>query len=153
MKQTAQIFFIVFLLFGVSSLSAQKIEPINYYSLKQSKSMTELVAQAMEEGKTPVLYFTATWCGPCKHFNKTFSKGVMKRTLAEVMLIKVDVDTDAESFAQKYGVRNVPTFLLVDEDLNETGKMIGFGDSDEAAAIALNLRGFINGVDPKTLIR
>ncbi len=141
--------FVGFLLVGASSVHAQKIEPIHYYSLEQSKSMTELVAQAEEEGKTPVLYFTATWCGPCKHLNKSFSKGIMKKTFADVMLIKVDVDTDAEGFTGRYGIRSVPTFVQVDAQLNETNKMVGFGDSDDPNAMARNIQRFLKGSNKK----
>ena len=54
------------------------------------------------------LYFSAAWCGPCKTLGP-----IMDEVSSEVSVQKIDVDLDYET-AQKYGVRNIPTVILVD---------------------------------------
>ena len=55
-----------------------------------------------------VLYFTATWCGPCKTF-----KPVVQEVNAELSLgiNFVDVDQQKE-MAQRYGITSVPTIVV-----------------------------------------
>lgn len=55
-----------------------------------------------------VLYFTATWCGPCKTF-----KPVVQEVDAElgIGIRFVDVD-EQKDLAQRYGVSGVPTIVV-----------------------------------------
>ena len=67
-----------------------------------------------------ILYFSATWCGPCKILGPT-----MDQLSAEGLSIqKVDVDTNSELSAQ-YGVRNIPCLVLVDNSGAELKRLIG----------------------------
>ena len=54
-----------------------------------------------------LLYFTATWCGPCKKF-----RPVMESLSSQINIQFIDIDSNS-SMAQKYGVRNIPTTILV----------------------------------------
>tara|TARA_B100001057_G_C22482298_1_gene806916 strand:+ start:424 stop:663 length:240 start_codon:yes stop_codon:yes gene_type:complete len=64
------------------------------------------------------LYFSAAWCGPCKTLSP-----IMNKVSTEVEVEKIDVDLDYEK-AQKYGVRNIPTVVLVD-GVTEVKRFIG----------------------------
>ena len=64
------------------------------------------------------LYFSAAWCGPCKSLSP-----IMNEVSSQVAVEKIDVDLDYEK-AQKYGVRNIPTVILVDGD-TEVKRFIG----------------------------
>ena len=64
------------------------------------------------------LYFSAQWCGPCKMLGP-----VMNEVSAEIPVEKIDVDVDFET-AQKYGVRNIPTVVLVNGE-SEVQRFIG----------------------------
>lgn len=64
------------------------------------------------------LYFSAQWCGPCKMLGP-----VMNEISAEIPVEKIDVDVDFER-AQQYGVRNIPTVVLVDGE-SEVQRFIG----------------------------
>ena len=55
-----------------------------------------------------VLYFTATWCSPCKMF-KPIVQAVSAET--EVPVIYVDVDQQKD-IAQRYDVSSVPTIVV-----------------------------------------
>lgn len=56
------------------------------------------------------LYFSAPWCGPCKVLGPVMNRVAEKH---EVEKIIVDLDPDS---AIKYGVRGIPTVVLVDEN-------------------------------------
>jgi thioredoxin 1 len=64
------------------------------------------------------LYFYGTWCGPCKTLGP-----IMDEVSSKVSVQKIDVDSEYET-AQKYGVRNIPTVILVDGD-TEVKRFIG----------------------------
>ncbi len=55
-----------------------------------------------------VLYFTATWCGPCKMFKPTV-QAVSAETGVGINYVDVDQQTD---MAQKYGISSVPTIIV-----------------------------------------
>ncbi len=56
-----------------------------------------------------ILYFTATWCPPCKMIKPIYEN--MAKENPEVAFGKVDVDDNAEA-AAKYEISGVPTFIL-----------------------------------------
>ena len=54
-----------------------------------------------------ILYFSATWCGPCKNF-----KPIMEQVSRELPVQFVDVDASPQLVAE-YGVRSVPTVIII----------------------------------------
>ena len=58
-----------------------------------------------------VLYFTATWCGPCKIF-KPLVEEVSSTTGVNINYIDVDADKDT---TMKYSVVSVPTLIIMNE--------------------------------------
>ena len=64
------------------------------------------------------LYFSAQWCGPCKSLSH-----IMNEVSSQISVEKIDVDLDYER-AQKYGVRNIPTVILVD-GVTEVKRFVG----------------------------
>ena len=78
-----------------------------------------------------ILYFTATWCGPCKMMAPTINE-----LLAEGALIsKVDVDANQDLVIQ-YNRKSVPTFVLT-ENGNEIMRKVG-AQSKESLKQLLN---------------
>ena len=55
-----------------------------------------------------VLYFTATWCGPCKMFKPTV-QAVSAELGVGINYIDVDQQQD---LAQQYGISSVPTIIV-----------------------------------------
>jgi thioredoxin-like negative regulator of GroEL len=53
-------------------------------------------------------YFTADWCSPCKALGPT-----MNRVTDQIPVNKINIDYEAD-VVQKYGVRNIPTVILVE---------------------------------------
>jgi len=76
------------------------------------EEFNKLLVDSKGKGKTVIVDFTATWCGPCQQIKPVFEK--LEKEFPHVVFCKVDVDDNAET-AQKYGVRAFPTFMAFRE--------------------------------------
>ena len=65
------------------------------------------------------LYFSAPWCGPCKQLAPK-----MELVAEKITVEKILVDSDTET-TEKYGIRNIPTVLLIDENGTELERFVG----------------------------
>ena len=65
-----------------------------------------------------ILRFTASWCGPCKSLAMNLETSGLD---LPVEVIDIDVHGDV---AQEYGVRSVPTLVMLDEN-TEIKRLIG----------------------------
>lgn len=54
-----------------------------------------------------ILYFSASWCGPCKNF-----RPIMEQVSRELPVQFVDVDASPQLVAE-YGIKSVPTVLII----------------------------------------
>lgn len=75
-------------------------------------SPTELQSAINSEKRPLLLVFSATWCAPCKAsapYVAAFAQGH-----PEVLVVKVDVD-EHPSVAQRFMLRSVPTFILLQD--------------------------------------
>ena len=66
-----------------------------------------------------ILYFSAAWCGPCRTLGP-----IMESVKDQVNYEKIDVDSNSE-LSMKYGIRNIPTLVLVDESGIESNRSTG----------------------------
>lgn len=66
------------------------------------------------------LYFSAPWCGPCKQLAPKMELVAE----ANITVEKILVDSDTET-TQKYGIRNIPTVVLIDENGTELERFVG----------------------------
>ena len=67
-----------------------------------------------------VLKFYADWCGPCKALSETIEKFYTLQVPVE----NIDIDKNVDISVQ-YGVRSVPTCILVDENGTELRRKVG----------------------------
>jgi thioredoxin-like negative regulator of GroEL len=65
-----------------------------------------------------ILRFTASWCGPCQGLAMNLETASLNLPI-EV----IDIDTHND-IAQEYGVRSVPTLVMLDEN-TEIKRLIG----------------------------
>lgn len=72
------------------------------------------------------LKFGATWCSPCKALKPIFEKVSQMEEFKNVEFIEYDIEEeDTEELVIKYGIRSVPTVVLLDDQDNVLKKSIG----------------------------
>lgn len=72
-----------------------------------------------------VIKFGALWCSPCKLMHPVFEKISEKLSTDELSFSEIDVDDDTEDLSSKYGIRNIPAILVIDEDDKVLGRFVG----------------------------
>ncbi|MFQ5652201.1 MAG: cytochrome c biogenesis protein CcdA [bacterium] len=83
-----------------------------------------LVSQAKASGQPILIDFYADWCIPCKRIDKQlFRHPVVVESSGRFMALKADLTTEENEFVinlrEQYGVRGVPTIILIDESGRE----------------------------------
>lgn len=71
-----------------------------------------------------VLRFTASWCGPCKMLAKT-----LEDIDTQVPIEVIDIDEN-QDLAMQYGIRGVPTLVMLDSDI-EVKRLVGMKMKNE----------------------
>lgn len=66
-----------------------------------------------------VIKFAASWCGPCKMLSK-----VLEDYTGDVVIEEVDIDAN-QQMAINFGVRGVPTCVLVNDEGGEVARKVG----------------------------
>ena len=65
-----------------------------------------------------ILRFTASWCGPCQGLAINLETASLD---LPIEVIDIDIHND---IAQEYGIRSVPTLIMLDEN-TEIKRLIG----------------------------
>lgn len=58
-----------------------------------------------------ILYFTASWCNPCRSV-----KPLAEELISEGFDIRI-IDVDSSDIVKDFDIRSVPTFVLIDNGL------------------------------------
>lgn len=66
-----------------------------------------------------LLKFYADWCGPCKMLSRVIEDVKLPYPVEDI-----DINQD-QDLAMKYGIRGVPTLVLVDNENNEIRRVSG----------------------------
>jgi len=65
----------------------------------------------VKDKKMKVLRFTASWCQPCKMLAKT-----LEDVETQIPIEVIDIDEN-QQIAMDYGIRGVPTLVMIDGDI------------------------------------
>lgn len=87
-------------------------------------SVNELESKVNAAKKTSrllILYFTATWCGPCRMISPIYTSSASK--YPKVVFLKVDID-EARDVAALWNISSVPTFFFIKKG-KEVDKVVG----------------------------
>jgi thioredoxin-related protein len=84
------------------------------------------LANGKQAGKPTLLFFTASWCPPCKQMKKqVLPQEAIANTIRDQFVgVYVDIDNRAAD-AQSYGITGVPTFIIMDKDGKEIARTSG----------------------------
>lgn len=87
---------------------------------------------ATRTSRLVILYFTATWCGPCRFISPLYKSLAAK--YAKVVFLKVDID-EARDVAARWNISSVPTFHFI-RNGKEVDKVVGADKSELERKIA-----------------
>lgn len=71
-----------------------------------------------------VIKFTARWCGPCQACSPEYK--ALGEEFKGVIFHEVDVDNDPQDASGAYYVRSLPTFIVLQDNL-EVARVVGGG--------------------------
>ena len=86
----------------------------------------------IEKGGVSVLDFWAEWCGPCRMISPIIEKLATEYD-GKALIGKVNVDHNPE-VAMKYGVRSIPTIVIL-KDGEEVERQVGYTTQDNLARL------------------
>ena len=91
------------------------------------------VEEALKEKKVTVLDFWAPWCGPCRMLGPIIDELSNDNSGKDVTIAKINVDEN-QGLAVNYGVRGIPTVIVLKEGEEQTRK-VGFTSKAEFQTI------------------
>lgn len=92
-----------------SSTTTTTANSKNFIVLGSSEAYSDL----MKGGAKKVLYFTASWCPPCKMIAPVFSK--LSAEYKDILFVKIDIDEYGD-VASEHSIQSVPTFEFINGD-------------------------------------
>lgn len=92
--------------------------------VKEITTVEELIEEINNWESYTVLYFTATWCGPCKQISPFIEELDKNSEILNVKFLKIDVD-EADDLCEKFEVQSMPTFIFLDKEQNVSDILVG----------------------------
>ena len=81
----------------------------------EKDDIVKVLLENKEKNVLSLLYFTASWCGPCqkiKPFLEELSQALKEKGDYNIEFYKIDIDQN-EDFSDKCDIRSVPTFFIM----------------------------------------
>uniref|UniRef100_M1A4U8 Tetratricoredoxin n=1 Tax=Solanum tuberosum TaxID=4113 RepID=M1A4U8_SOLTU len=97
---------------------------LNYGKIVGIHSVSELETKLNAVSKVSrlaILYFTATWCGPCRFISPFYTS--LPEKYPKVAFLKADID-EARDVASRWNVSSVPAFFFI-KNGKEVDKVVG----------------------------
>lgn len=124
------------LLITVLIASATVADGVSFQKLTVHKAL----ARAEAEGKLVLLYYTTTWCAPCRVMEATtFKDPEVAAWVAEhTIALKLDGDL-SRGRAKRYDEHGYPAVVYVDADGTAVDRIVGLVESAEFLFVSANV--------------
>jgi len=104
---------------------AKELKPEDLVAGKWYTNLDEAKKLAKANDKLTLIWFTATWCGPCQHMKATvFPTSQFQGAAKDFILAEVDVDLQP-AVARQYGVNAMPTLVFLNSEGEEVHRFVG----------------------------
>jgi thioredoxin-like negative regulator of GroEL len=88
------------------------------------------LSEAAGDHKPALVFFTASWCGPCQMMARTtLSEAQVREALSNYARVAIDIDEQRELAAQ-HEIEAVPTFVILSAGGGELQRTTGFQAAD-----------------------
>ena len=94
-------------------------------------------ADVMQNEKAVLIDFWAEWCGPCKMIAPLLDEAADEYA-DKLAIVKLNVDENPNT-AQKFGIRSIPTLILVKDGAVQAQKLGAMSKSQLAEFIDTNI--------------
>jgi thiol-disulfide isomerase/thioredoxin len=92
--------------------------------------LDDFIIENTEKDNVIMLYFGATWCGPCKQLKKKLSEPETFKIMPKLAVAHLDVDDEVnEKLVKRYKVSSLPTQILIkldDTSVVEVSRIVGY---------------------------
>jgi thioredoxin-like negative regulator of GroEL len=81
-----------------------------------------------KDDKVVVIYFGATWCGPCEKLKTKLISNDAKQIMPDLAIGHIELDSNSE-LAELYNVQSIPTQIFIklnDNNIVEFQRIIGY---------------------------
>jgi len=76
--------------------------------------LDEFIVESAQSDKVILLYFGATWCGPCKQLKKRLDEPETSKIMPKLVVCYLDVDDETNTtLVNRYKVESLPTQVFV----------------------------------------
>ncbi|MDX1933973.1 MAG: thioredoxin family protein [Capsulimonadales bacterium] len=90
-------------------------------------SLDAALREAKKSGKPILIDFYADWCGWCKRLDQdVYTDDSVVRTSKQFINVKLDTDRNGRDAARQYGVRSLPTILVLDANGEVEARFRGY---------------------------
>lgn len=115
------------------------LTPFDFLEMPQEKVNSQQTVKEQENSKKVILYFTASWCGPCKSFKdkelpKLKELGLESsigndKEISDIEIYDVDIHSDFYKKMKKSD-RFIPLFIFLDKDGLEYARLSGYQSAE-----------------------
>lgn len=90
-------------------------------------SLDQALERAKTEGKLVFIDFTASWCGPCQEMvRNVFSLNKVGDYFnRQFVSVQLDIDKEDKSVIEKYDVKSIPLFIILEPDGKVRHRILG----------------------------